>query len=767
MDKFRYLAQISAPVILTLLLGAIPTYATSGAYQTFEHGRIYSSILGTFAVIEPLNQLHLAAGGTAVAGFPLADEFNSSDRGRCQQFEFALICERADPRSPTELAIDTKAAELGSSGASSLTTLCGFPAKTYTALLPNEDGVIVYVSGQAVYSYGGTLDTFNYYGDRCSRFGIMTSDPQVGGNGPFNTPGAYQDFANGRIYWSWRYTGKFVFGSISAKFEHAGGTNSQYGWPKTEVYSLSRNGTTTNCQEFEGGEICEDAIPAYTAAQQAFLNVLGVEYLPSQIQRFCGNREKVQITAGIAYYDPADSSVRKVTGAIYTAWGENCGLYGLPENDTTRVAGFGATSGYAQRFNNGSLQFDFYHKDGFGVVILEGALKNKYDSKGGLGNLGFISNSYNQGLSAVGRCGVSGLYWNLDNGRIYLNGSLYHLVYGNTPIGSYFFNNGADANFGLPMNDESTSGAYSWQDFSMTRIELWWPGQANAVAFSQTCPNQNPEPDPAPITCTTGQVLDRGACVDIKEFECTQMDPDLHKYVDPANPSHITCAKILSVPYFNQWLESDGSTQNPADGWRMCGAASSTMIAGYFGKLPLPNQTSNLKDYMWKDAGQGLRANATVAGIINPYDPNRALVPLCHDGIFGVTGVLASCLQSSKEGIEMYLQQVAHLTKRGELWHSTYNNEHTWNFIKESIDAGAPVIITYGWATDGEFGHITVVKGYLLGDNNERKLVMNDSFTNTSVHGIANYSYNLDGRGAIYSLWEGDWRPGYLISVGR
>lgn len=404
-----------------------------------------------------------------------------------------------DPRSVEERWIDQLAASLGATGGSSLTNICGYPAKTYTNVYQGNSGAVIFVGaspaggqGRPIYSYGGTWDTFQYYGDRCERFGVPTNNANQGGNGPFGTPGWFQDFEKGRIYWSWKYVGKFVYGNISAKFEQAGGTNSTYGWPTSEVYSHTENGKTLNCQNFEGGRICDGDFTPYSAAQQALKPVIGYYPAISELSDFCGGKQKISIAGGIAYYDPQSRNVRKVTGGIYAAWGENCTAYGLPENDTTSVIGFGGVTGYAQRFNRGVYQFDFYQKSGGSVVILEGAAKNKYDTKGGLGRLGFMQQSTSMPYAAAGRCGSSGQFWNLDNGRIYRSGADLFVVYGDTKIGSYFFSNNADTRFGMPESDENTSGVYSWQDFKAADLNLSWPGGVNQSRDTTYCPGEEP-----------------------------------------------------------------------------------------------------------------------------------------------------------------------------------------------------------------------------------------------------------------------------------
>jgi hypothetical protein len=169
-----------------------------------------------------------------------------------------------DTRSIEERWIDQMATVLSSTGGSSLTNVCGYPAKTYSNVYQGSSGAIIFVNGRAIYSYGGTWDTFQYYADRCERFGIPVNNAYQGGNGPFNTPGWYQDFEKGRIYWSWKHQGKFVYGAIGSQFEQAGGTN-LVGWPMSEVNATfdANIGVNVNCQNFEGKTFCEQEGSVY------------------------------------------------------------------------------------------------------------------------------------------------------------------------------------------------------------------------------------------------------------------------------------------------------------------------------------------------------------------------------------------------------------------------------------------------------------------------------------------------------------------------
>jgi hypothetical protein len=67
-------------------------------------------------------------------------------------------------------------------------------------------------------------------------------------------------------------------------------------------------------------------------------------------------------------------------------------------------------------------------------------------------------------------------------------------------------------------------------------------------------------------------------------------------------------AKVLDVPYFNQYLSKDGIEGEPPFGWQMCGAASSTMIAAYFGKIPWDKSKGDwdAKRFAYRDEGMNL-----------------------------------------------------------------------------------------------------------------------------------------------------------------
>jgi flagellar hook assembly protein FlgD len=197
-------------------------------------------------------------------------------------------------------------------------------------------------------------------------------------------------------------------------------------------------------------------------------------------------------------------------------------------------------------------------------------------------------------------------------------------------------------------------------------------------------------------------------------------------------------AKVLDVPYFNQYVESDG-TINPTDGNIMCGAAASVMITGYYKKVPKNGFSQDVKHYMYKDEGQGLVKGGVVNG-----------VHICHNGAFGMTGGYNSCGLSSIEGMKAYLSYSG-LNSGETIWYSG----STYNYIKESIDNGNPLILTI----DKPVGHVLVATGY----TKDGFVVVNDPYRNVQnyIRGVFDYS----GKEALYSMDHPNFKISYVFKV--
>ncbi len=206
-------------------------------------------------------------------------------------------------------------------------------------------------------------------------------------------------------------------------------------------------------------------------------------------------------------------------------------------------------------------------------------------------------------------------------------------------------------------------------------------------------------------------------------------------------------AKILNVPYFNQSLEPTPVTY-PDGGWKMCGAASVVMSAGYFDKLDYKDDDHSLKKYMYDDIFHGIKQNCS------DYNTTTKKSSL-YTGAFAVTSQ-STCNYSYVSGMTSYLQNNMGLKTK-----MLGNNLSDINIIKKSIDRGNPVIFAYGDSSDSDFGHIALIVGYT-----DDKILVNDTYTNTERFGRGWRGY-YDGKLAEYSLISKKFPRTYFIEVSN
>jgi Peptidase_C39 like family len=183
----------------------------------------------------------------------------------------------------------------------------------------------------------------------------------------------------------------------------------------------------------------------------------------------------------------------------------------------------------------------------------------------------------------------------------------------------------------------------------------------------------------------------------------------------------------LDVPYINQFLDASG---NPSpdlytpSGKRIgnisCGATSAVMIMAYYNKLRF-NDYNDLKEYTYKDKGQGLNSYCSDLGIY---------------GAFGVTSKGADCAWNTDAGIREYFKK---LDFKAEYYYSNLD----FNTIKTNIDSSNPIMIAF--CGDHISCHIAVVTGY---DENGNMLV-NDPWRNLSLSGS---SWSMNGHKAVYPI---------------
>lgn len=181
-------------------------------------------------------------------------------------------------------------------------------------------------------------------------------------------------------------------------------------------------------------------------------------------------------------------------------------------------------------------------------------------------------------------------------------------------------------------------------------------------------------------------------------------------------------AKVLDIPYFNQWINSDrktGPTSNIAGssyplGQIICGAASSIMIAGYYKKIPF-------------SSSDDLKSNSFQSNNINL--PNYCKDQGVPGGAFGVTAK-GYCNQSSFAGISEYFSLIGLKTQRVG-----------FTQIFPAINNGYPLILSL----NAPLGHILVIKGY----TQDGRIVTNDPFGDLNN---LSAGYSFKGNNAIYDL---------------
>jgi hypothetical protein len=222
-------------------------------------------------------------------------------------------------------------------------------------------------------------------------------------------------------------------------------------------------------------------------------------------------------------------------------------------------------------------------------------------------------------------------------------------------------------------------------------------------------------------------------------------------------------AKVLDVPYFNQLLDSNGKA-NPPEGWFMCGAASSVMVAGYFNKIDYDkNNPNSLKENMYKNNAQGI--NATCSGYT--LEGRK----YTYGGAFGLTNY--TCNQSWNGGIIKYLKNRGlwgtylygkPIDEKGSDATNRDGSFQTQKFkfgfqeIKNSIDNGRPIVLSVvinSYAYNGKeiinLDHILVIVGY----TDDGKIIVNDTFKNIQAknsNGRYDLEYDFSGNNATYDL---------------
>ncbi len=311
----------------------------------------------------------------------------------------------------------------------------------------------------------------------CSNYGLPQSE-EINVTGMkilFTRLGAYkQNFEKGVVYrydsiLGWRTYG--VRGNIFAQYKQNNESEGKYGLPKSDRYNFSYNGVDTQCQDFNGGRLCENTIPEKTDAQKAFETKYSKTYTINDIKVMC-DKPTIDINEGLAFYDSNLKQVIEITGNVHHRWRYEggCSKYGFPTLDTSYKKVDGNQGAY-QRFYTKDNYFDIYHSYYYGWVELFGEYRNEFKWKGGIDKLGYPKPDVYIGKKECKDAAIAE-YINVQNGRIYKVDNKFYLVYAGSSVGNYFFDNDGHAKFGVPKGDE-TGGLMKAlsQEFEYATIE--------------------------------------------------------------------------------------------------------------------------------------------------------------------------------------------------------------------------------------------------------------------------------------------------------
>ena len=219
-----------------------------------------------------------------------------------------------------------------------------------------------------------------------------------------------------------------------------------------------------------------------------------------------------------------------------------------------------------------------------------------------------------------------------------------------------------------------------------------------------------------------------------------------HIKVDDINYKIIQGKKavVLDVPYFNQNLDMyNRRDKSPWYGGQVCGAASATMVAGYYKKLEYnPNDTTNtLRPYVFLNNPS--KDPATVTKQLESIPKG-----VCDQGTYGVTRIPGPCTGGSYEkGIKDFLNNLG--LKTNEI-----NEKYR---LREEIDKGHPVIMSLTSPID----HLLVITGYILDSQN--LYIVDDPYRDIFTN--ANGNYDNSGNQAIYDLSSKKFEIYYFLSI--
>ncbi len=424
-----------------------------GSYQQFANGRIYSSQAGgTHAVAGGIGDAYIMANDSAgELGFPTGDSTLSGDT-YTQRFQNGRITwSNADgPQvvlgSPASDAIDATYEALGgASGKLGVATTdeTDLAGGAYQAF---DKGRIYWTEADGAHATMGAIgDLYVSMNGSAGKLGFPTGDSTV-------IPTAdgdayYQQFQNGRIYFTPGNGTHATMGAIGEAYVASGGADGKLGLPIGDSTQVGDYWV----QQFQHGWIyCTPGNGTRTVAggigdtYNALGGAASILGLPIGDSTAVSGGWFQQFQGGRIYWS-ATGGGHAVRGAVlneYIAQNGSAGILGLPVIDEGTLNG-----GTYQQFANGRI----YWKSDTGAHTVHGAVLNEYVNQNGSAGILSFPNSNENGIN-------SGVSQSFQGGRVYWRENNYAYTVHGAILATYLSRGGSDGALGFPTSNENPSG---------------------------------------------------------------------------------------------------------------------------------------------------------------------------------------------------------------------------------------------------------------------------------------------------------------------
>lgn len=368
------------------------TAGVNGIAQSFTGGSVYSSSVGTFAVPDALRPAYFAVhGAIGVLGWPTVDAVTRSDRGGGteQRFQHGVVYRSsagafAVPREIT-------AAHDAAGGVARL----GWPTSTYASFAANGGGIAqafaagsVYASPAGAYVVEGAV--------RDAYFGANGAIGRLGwpiGPAACTTASCRQDFQYGSII-AGGSAASISSPEIDAVHAQLGGAAGVLGPATTGLLRLDVNGGGMAVAYQNGSIYFKRSLGAYAVTRPILVRYFatggaaGAFGWPSSAERCeAAGAACQQDFEGGRLYRSFDDAARLSTDDIFAVYGQLGGARGALGPTATDLLSVPQNGGgVAQAFASGSI----YSKAGVGTFAVTGALRERYFQLGGAaGTLGW------------------------------------------------------------------------------------------------------------------------------------------------------------------------------------------------------------------------------------------------------------------------------------------------------------------------------------------------------------------------------------------